>query len=76
MRCSTRHRNGRVPSTAGSDLIDPDNGGFQSAPEADGARSAWLYDTEKPGNGNGGHSGAPTFPATDKEDLLAYLKTL
>ena len=60
----------------GSDLIDPDNGGFQSAPEADGARSAWLYDTEKPGNGNGGHVWGTTLPATDKEDLLAYLKTL
>ena len=54
----------------------PQNGGFVSTPAADGERYGWLYDTTLPGNGNGGHLWGTDLPAPDKEDLLAYLKTL
>jgi hypothetical protein len=60
----------------GYDLIDPANGGFVSAAGTDGERYGWLYDTTLPGNGNGGHLWGTNLPASEKEDLLAYLKTL
>lgn len=56
--------------TRGDDLIDPANGGFR----ADGP--GWRFDTSLPGNGNGGHLWGTDLPASDRDALLAYLKTL
>ncbi|MBB6509845.1 hypothetical protein F4695_003229 [Rhizobium soli] len=58
----------------GSDLVDTVNGGFVSAeqPETGG----FLYDTSLPGNGNGGHLWGTDLPQAEKDNLLAYLKTL
>ncbi|WP_347267772.1 hypothetical protein [Paracoccus sp. (in: a-proteobacteria)] len=56
----------------GSDLIDAENGGFRADPLAKG----WIYDTRLPGNGNGGHLWGTQLPPAEREDLLAYLKTL
>jgi mono/diheme cytochrome c family protein len=60
----------------GYDLIDAENGGFVSAAGTDGERFGWLYDTQKPGNGNEGHLWGTDLPQEAKERLLAYLKTL
>jgi hypothetical protein len=60
----------------GYDLVDPANGGFVSTAGTDGERHGRLYDTKLPGNGNGGHLWGTDLPPPDKENLLAYLKTL
>jgi hypothetical protein len=60
----------------GYDLVDAENGGFVSAAGTDGERFGWLYDTQKPGNGNEGHLWGTDLPQEAKEQLLAYLKTL
>ena len=62
----------------GNDVYDPQNVGFVSnIPEQDG-RIFYLFDTDKPGNGNGGHEGkqygTDLLPA-EKQALLEYLKT-
>ncbi|OPZ06872.1 MAG: Cytochrome c [Alphaproteobacteria bacterium ADurb.BinA305] len=59
----------------GNDVYDPVKLGFVSdLPEANG-KKLFRLDTTVPGNGNGGHEGT-TLPATDKADLLEYLKTM
>jgi hypothetical protein len=59
----------------GYDLIDAENGGFISkGPEAE--RVGWRYDTDVPGNGNAGHLYGVDLKPNEKDDLLAYLKTL
>jgi cytochrome c553 len=65
----------------GYDLVDPDGGGFVSqGPLAE--RFGWRYDTKNsknekiPGNGNDGHLYGTDLPDQDKQQLLAYLKTL
>ncbi|RCW78533.1 cytochrome c [Paracoccus lutimaris] len=61
----------------GSDLIDPENGGFRSDPaRLDPASPGWLYDTALPGNGNGGHLWGTDLPPAERDALLSYLKTL
>jgi hypothetical protein len=35
----------------------------------------FCYDTRLPGNGNGGHVYGTALPASEKEDLIAYLLT-
>ena len=60
----------------GYDLVDAANGGFVSAPGTPAERHGRLYDTARPGNGNGGHAYGTDLPAGTKDDLLAYLKTL
>lgn len=60
----------------GYDLVDSANGGFVSAADTDGARYGRLYDTTRPGNGNGGHLWGTDLAPEAKEQLLAYLKTL
>jgi hypothetical protein len=62
----------------GNDVYDPKNAGFVSTvPEQDG-RKFFLFNTQVPGNGNGGHTG-PTFGTDladgDKWALIEYLKT-
>lgn len=59
----------------GWDQIDPENGGFVSTGE-DAKRHGRLFDTTKAGNGNGGHLWGTWLNPTEKENLLAYLKTL
>jgi hypothetical protein len=39
-------------------------------------RAGTQYDTRLRGNGNGGHDFGTALPATDKVDLLEYLRTL
>ena len=60
----------------GYDLVDAADGGFVSAADTDGARYGKLYDTGKPGNGNGGHLWGTDLSPEAKDQLLAYLKTL
>ncbi|QEW19487.1 hypothetical protein LA6_001677 [Marinibacterium anthonyi] len=60
----------------GSDLVDARNGGFVSLRDADPMRRMVPFDTQVDGNGNAGHLWGTDLPATDKEALLAYLKTL
>ena len=60
----------------GSDLVDPENGGFVSTEKGDSVRHLWRYDTSLPGNGNGGHSFGTSLDPASKEALLAYMKTL
>lgn len=60
----------------GWDEVDPENGGFVSRPGSAAEREGWRYDTEVDGNGNGGHLFGTDLSAEEKEQLLAYLKTL
>ena len=61
----------------GIDIIDSKNGGFLSPSCTPGRQppQGFCYDTRLPGNGNGGHTFGTTLPATEKEDLIAYLLT-
>lgn len=59
----------------GYDLYDPVRVGFVSdGPIAE--RAGTRYDTERPGNGNGGHLYGTTLPVSDRLALIEYLKTL
>lgn len=62
----------------GNDVYDPKNMGFVSDLAEAQARRFFQYDTNVPGNGNGGHEG-PVFgtelPEREKAALLEYLKT-
>ena len=60
----------------GWDLIDPVNGGFVSQPGSAAERQGWRHDTDVAGNGNAGHLFGTELTAEEKEQLLAYLKTL
>ena len=64
----------------GNDLYDWENIGFISAMVkvngADTCGTFFLYDTTKPGNGNGGHLYGTGLRKGDKQALLEYLKTL
>lgn len=66
----------------GYDLVDSANGGFTSEGSANGQpptpaqRYGTLYDTAIPGNGNSGHLYGTDLSDTDKDQLLAFLKTL
>lgn len=60
----------------GSDLVNPQDGGFMSAAGSEAERDGWLYDTAVPGNGNAGHLWGTQLSPAEREDLLAYLKTL
>jgi hypothetical protein len=67
----------------GYDLIDAENGGFVSD-GLEAARVGWLYKTnvqgnsnaKVEGNSNAGHLYGVDLLQTDKDNLLAYLKTL
>lgn len=63
----------------GSDVIDPVNGGFRSAPCTPGEEippGLFCFDTRLPGNGNGGHVyGTRELSEDEKAELLAYLRT-
>jgi hypothetical protein len=61
----------------GLDVIDTQNGGFQSPPCTPGASvpKGYCFDTTQPGNGAGGHVYGAGRPAAEKADLLAYLLT-
>ncbi len=60
----------------GSDLVDSVNGGFASQKDAGDGAYTWYYDTKTAGNGNAGHLFGTDLPGDEKEQLLAYLKTL
>ncbi len=60
----------------GSDLVDPENGGFVSTEDGDPWRHAERYDTKVDGNSNSGHLWGTDLAPADKEALIAYLKTL
>jgi hypothetical protein len=61
----------------GIDVVDGKSGGFVSPPCAPGQPlpQGFCYDTRLPGNGNGGHVYGTALPASEKEDLIAYLLT-
>ncbi len=82
--------NGSVPSLAdmlappaqrpqafwrGYDVYDPVRVGFV-VQGAEAERAGTPFDTRLRGNGNSGHPFGTTLPATQKNDLLEYLKTL
>jgi mono/diheme cytochrome c family protein len=58
----------------GLDLIDPIKVGFVTS-GAEAQRAGTLYDTSRPGNGNGGHLYGTDLPVAEKRALLEYLKT-
>jgi RoxA-like, cytochrome c-like/Cytochrome C oxidase, cbb3-type, subunit III len=60
----------------GYDLIDPANGGYVSQVGTPAEHHGTLYDTGSPGNDNGGHLYGTDLSDQDKEQLLAFLKTL
>ncbi|MCG6904256.1 MAG: hypothetical protein LJE68_16410 [Rhodobacter sp.] len=60
----------------GSDLVDPENGGYVTDNSADPYRFMWQVDTSVPGNANTGHTWGTDLGQADKQALLAYLKTL
>jgi hypothetical protein len=63
----------------GSREFDPANVGFVTAPNAD---NTFLFETQDrsgkiiPGNSNAGHDYGSGLQEKDRQDLLAYLKTL
>lgn len=64
----------------GDEVYDWQNLGFVSAPVMDGARATcpktFLYKTDSPGNGNGGHFWGTDLSDADKDALMELLKTL
>jgi hypothetical protein len=44
--------------------------------EPDAAKRVLIYDTTKPGYGNGGHGFGDVLSAADRSALIEYLKTL
>ncbi|WP_445330678.1 c-type cytochrome, partial [Thauera aminoaromatica] len=59
----------------GYDVYDPDRVGFVThGPEAE--RIGTVHDVGARGGSNRGHAFGTTLPATDKADLLEYLKTM
>ena len=64
----------------GNEVYDWKNLGYFSVPEVvDGravCRGTFLYKTETPGNGNGGHFYGTDLGDGDKEALLEFIKTL
>jgi hypothetical protein len=60
----------------GNDVYNWPNIGFDSTTRSEGGKEYFLYDTRKPGNGNGGHMYGTELPPKDKDDLLEFLKTL
>lgn len=62
----------------GNDVYDPRNVGFVSSIAEQESHKFFPFDTQKPGNGNGGHTGAAygtDLPDGEKWALLEYLKT-
>jgi hypothetical protein len=59
----------------GSDILDPDRGGFAAPPCVSSSPSAFCFDTQLPGNSREGHLYGTDLPANEKADLLAYLLT-
>ncbi|TPE49242.1 cytochrome c [Amaricoccus solimangrovi] len=60
----------------GGDVLDLDRVGYRSDP---GAAAAFRYDTRRPGNSDAGHDGAEygtALPASDKDAIVEYMKTL
>ena len=61
----------------GNDVYDPQNVGFVSSVAEQTGRRFFPFETEKPGNGNGGHEGSAygtNLPPEHKRALLEYLK--
>jgi mono/diheme cytochrome c family protein len=59
----------------GYDVYDYDSVGFVST-GSEASRIGFRYDTGAKGNSNAGHTYGTELPPPDKEDLLAFLKTL
>ena len=59
----------------GYDLYDPMKVGFVSD-GAEAQRVGTMYEVERSGNGNGGHTYGVDLPAESKRALIEYLKTL
>ena len=59
----------------GVDIYDWERVGFISRGST-AKRIGFLYDTEEPGNGNGGHTYGTDLSADDKRALIEYMKTL
>lgn len=60
----------------GGDELDLARVGYRSDP---GAAEAFRFDTRRPGNGNAGHEGVAygtALPASDKDAIVEYMKTL
>ncbi len=59
----------------GYDVYDPQHVGFVSSGEI-AAQMGAMYDTARPGNGNGGHLYGVELSAAEKQALIEFLKTL
>jgi hypothetical protein len=61
----------------GEVVLDPVRGGFAARPCHPPTREGrFCFDTNLPGNGNGGHDYGTTLPSAQKDALVAYLLTL
>ena len=61
--------------SVGTRIYDPVNGGYSTDPHAPG--NTFIFDTSLPGNSNKGHNyGVGALTPTQRQHLLAYLKTL
>jgi mono/diheme cytochrome c family protein len=60
----------------GCDLYDPRNMGFLSDGSEPTCLNQFLFDTQLPGNGNGGHTYGTALDSDEKVELIEYLKTL
>jgi cytochrome c553 len=63
----------------GSDILDTARVGYRGDGFGYDVKDLFLYDTAVPGNSNRGHEGAAygtDLPATDKDDIVEYMKTL
>jgi hypothetical protein len=60
----------------GNDVYDPKNVGFVSDAARGNGRNFFLFDTRKPGNGNGGHLYGTDLSPAERDALIEYLKTL
>jgi hypothetical protein len=62
----------------GDDTLDEARGGFRSPPCTTGEPAPpgrFCFDTTRPGNGNAGHDYGTGLSRTEKDDLVAYLRT-
>lgn len=59
----------------GYDVFDQEQVGFVSTVPAEGAQRFFRFDTQQPGNGNGGHIYGTTLTDDEKRALVEYLKT-
>ena len=59
----------------GNDVFDQARVGFVSTVSSENGLTFTLYDTSRPGNGNGGHVYGTTLSDAEKQAVVEYMKT-